>query len=146
MKRKRIALAVLLVGVAACAWAGDLYFGGHGDTNSHWTGYSVALASDGLTNWVAYTLDRPGKTTKAPATFHRTDTNEWSAIFDEHVFTTNGGLIGLAGHKLVVLGVDPGGSLTIQDGTEKVTLQKITADELKRIEKGRPNKPSEGTR
>lgn len=132
-----VAAVSSFLGLWACA--DDVYFGGHGDTNTHWTGYSVVLSSDGLTNWVAYTLASPGKITKAPATFHKTHTNEWSATFDEHVFTTNGGLIGLAGHNLVVLDDDSSGTITIQDGPDKVKLKKISADQLKRIEKGGPN-------
>ncbi len=145
---KRIGPFVTLVSTFFALWAcaDDVYFGGHGDINTHWTGYSVHQSTNGLTNWVAYTLERPGKITKAPATFHRTHTNEWSAIFDEHVFTTNGGLIGLAGHKLVVLGVDPSGTITIQDGRDRVRLNKVSADELKQMETGRPNNTPEDIR
>jgi hypothetical protein len=141
-----VAVVSTFFGLWACA--GDVYFGGHGETNWHWTGYSVVLESDGLTNWVAYTIDRSGKITKAPATFHRTHTNEWSAMFDEHVFTTNGRLIGLAGHKLVVLGVDSGRAITIQDGRDKIRLNKISAGGLKELEMetGRPNNTPEDIR
>ena len=145
---KHIGSFVVVVSTFCALWAcaGDIYFGGLGDTNTHWTGYSVQQSTNGLTNWVAYTLERPGKITKAPATFHRTHTNEWSAVFDEHVFTTNGGLIGLAGHKLSVLSVDPGGTITIQDGRDSISLNKVSADKLKQIETGRPNNTPEDIR
>src|SRR5512142_2625165 len=86
MTGERGVIAALLILLVAPAWAADLYFGGYGDTNWHWTGYSVEQSNMVLTNWVAYTLSRPGKIAKAPATFHRISTNGWSAIFDEYLF------------------------------------------------------------
>jgi len=143
MKGKQIICAVFLACTGAAGWASDLYFGGYGDTNSQWTGYSAEQSTIGLTNWVAYTLGQPGKIAKAPATFFRTGTNTWSTVFDEHVFRTNGTVCGLAKHDLTVRGIQYGRAISIQDGQITITLNKISEDELKRIQKGRPNQAPE---
>ena len=144
MKEELIICAVFLVSAGAAAWAGDLYFGGYGDTNSQWRGYSVEQSTTGLTNWVAYTLGKPGKITKAPATFFRTGTNTWSATFNEHVFRTNGTVYGLATHDLTVRDIQEGRAMSIQDGRITLTLSKIAEDEMKCIQKVRPNNAPEG--
>lgn len=139
MEGKRTVIAVLLAGLGVGAWAGDFYFGGYGDTKSQWTGYSVEESPTGLTNWVAYTLAQPGKIAKAPATFQRTSTNTWSAMFDEHVFRTNGTAYGLAKHDLVVCDIQAGRSIEVHDGQVNVLLTKVAEGDLKRIQNGRPN-------
>lgn len=136
---------MLLTGFCAGTWAGDFYFGGYGDTNSRWTGYSVEASSVGLTNWVAYTLKQPGNIAEAPATFHRTSTNAWSAIFEEHVFNTNGSAYGLAKHELTVCDNQPVGIIVVRDGQTDLILNKVPENELKRIQTGRSNQVPEGT-
>ncbi len=131
----------------ACAQsqADDVYFGGHGDTGSQWTGYSVQLSAAGLTNWTAYTLSRRGGIQRAPATVHTAGTNKWSLIFDEHIFTGNTQAYGLAKHELVVIRVKVGESVTVQDGLTELILKRMSPEQLKRVEKGGPNQAAEAT-
>lgn len=111
--------------------ADDIYFGGQGDTNSHWVGFGVQMTSSGATNWTAYTLGSRGKIKRAPATFLSAGSNRWSAIFDEHVFSTNKTEgYGLANHKLEVLILKTGEFILIQDGSERLTLKKTSEQEL----------------
>ena len=145
MKRKRTVIAVLLAGLGVGAWAGDFYFGGYGDIKSQWTGYSVEELPTGLTNWVAYTLSQPDKITRVPATFQRTGANTWSAMFDEHVFRTNGTVYGLAKHNLSVCDIQAGRTIVVQDGQINLALSMVAEKELIRIQNGYPNKAPEGT-
>lgn len=144
MNGQRIICAVFFAGTCAAAWASNLYFGGYGDVNTQWTGYSVEQTTTGLTNWVAYTLGKPGKIAKAPASFFRTGTNTWSAVFDEHVFKTNGTVYGLANHDLTVLDIQKERAMSLQDGQITLTLSRISADELKCMQEGRSSQAPEG--
>lgn len=139
MIKRQILLAIALISHGAQVWAGDFYFGGYGDIKHQWTGYSVKQTKSGLTNWIAYTLAEPGKITIAPATFHQNHTNTWSAIFDEHVFGTNGTGYGLSAHNLTVRNIQEGRAITLQDGQTNVTLKILSETELSRIQNGSPN-------
>jgi hypothetical protein len=54
MSAFRAFVFLLLAGMAA--YGADCYFGGTGDTNSHWASYRLCVATNSFT-WMAYTLD-----------------------------------------------------------------------------------------
>ena len=154
MTGRTTAIGFLFLAAATCGGEEPFYFGGYGDTNRHWTGCSVEDTQRGLTNWCAYTLKARGVIGKAPASYTSTGSNTWSMIFDEHVFTTNNAgtvawflpMYALARHDLRVVGVVPKTRISIVDGTNKVTLNIMAAEELKRVtQRGAPNQAPEDT-
>lgn len=145
---------LFLLAAVPCGRAEEVYFGGHGDTNRHWTGYSVQVTPHGLTNWCAYTLSERGVIGKAPASSFSSGSNMWFMIFDEHVFTTNHvgtaawflPMYALTRHELRVVDVVPRTRINIVDGTNRVTLALISDDKLQQItQRGAPNQVPEVT-
>lgn len=149
MKTLNTWITILFGFACTIACADDLYFGGMGETNTHWIGYQISLRTTKSIAWTAYTLDstKDAEIKIAPAIFSPVGTNAWTAIFDEHAFTTNGEvIIGLSKHDLHILSIRDGQSIQIQDGKDKIELLKISSDALKQIRDGQiPNKSSTQT-
>ena len=133
------AIVLLFVALAcAAARADDLYFGGSGDTNTHWVGYLASVGAHPIT-WTAYTLDpdKRGRIKIAPATFSPAGTNAWTAIFDEYVLRTNGAAIGLAYHHIHITSRRDRQSIQVQDGKEAFDLLRLSPEDLRAIKRGR---------
>jgi len=132
---------MVLTLVSMATHAADLYFGGTGDTNSHWVGYQVSVDTNSFA-WKAYTLDlaRRGRIQIAPATFTQVGSNTWTAVFDEHVRRGNGEVYGLAHHELqITIGPDRQ-CIRVRDGREAFDLLRVSPEDLKVIKSGRiPN-------
>jgi len=142
MNMFRVSIFLFFAFVCVAARADDVYFGGSGDTKTHWVGYRVTVSSNSIT-WTAYTLDlaRHGKIKIAPATFSPAGTNRWTATFDEYVFRTNAVVAGLASHNLQIISTRDRQSIQIQDGKEILNLLRMSPEDLRAIKSGRiPNK------
>jgi hypothetical protein len=138
-----LCISVLLSLALVClpARAGDLYFGGIGDTNTHWVGYRVSATKNAF-SWTAYTLDpaKRGSIKIAPATFSRAGTNAWTAVFDEYVLRKNAEVVGLARHDLRIISRRDPQSIQIQDGKDTLELFKMSPEDLAALKAGRiPN-------
>src|SRR4051812_965270 len=110
---RHVYLAAIVLLAHFSSRGGETYFGGHGDTNSHWVGYELKV-SRGAMKWKAYTLaaEQRGKIKEAGATFFQEGTNSWSGIFEEiEVGSTGSNVVydvtyGLSHHTLHVVKSD----------------------------------------
>jgi hypothetical protein len=141
MNTLRLSVLLSLALVCLPARAGDLYFGGFGDTNTHWVGYRVSATTNAF-SWTAYTLDpaKRGSIKIAPATFSAAGTNTWTAVFEEYVLRKNAEVVGLARHDLRIISRRNPQSIQIQDGKDTLKLFKMSPDDLAALKAGRiPN-------
>jgi hypothetical protein len=132
-------LVLLLASMATDA--ADFYFGGTGNTNSHWVGYQVAVDTNSFT-WTAYTLDpaRRGRINIAPATFAPVRSNTWTAKFDEYFRRGNGEGYGLARHELRISIRPDRQAIRVRDGADAFDLLRVSREDLSVIRNGRiPN-------
>ena len=140
-------LFAALAYASACviAHADDVYFGGLGNTNRQWTGYSVQLSDYGLTNWATYILVERGIIGEAPASFHQVSNNFWKVIFDDHIYITNNivtvaeslPMYALVMHNLHILEVTPGVTIRLLDETNELSLVRMSPADLRHIKDGK---------
>jgi len=137
---------VLYLGLMCfAAHADGVYFGGIGDTNTHWIGYRVSVTSN-LITWTAYTLStaRHGRIKTAPAKFWPVGTNTWTAIFDEHGFQGNKQIIALNKHTIRLVSSRDPELIQIQDGKDILNLRRMSERDLEVLKSGRIPSPRSG--
>ena len=142
MNTLRIPVFLFMAFAGLSVRADTIYFGGIGDTNTHWVGYRVSVATNSIT-WTAYTLDpaKRGRIKAAPATFSPAGTNTWTAMFDEYVLQKNAEAIVLARHELRIISSGDDELIQIQDGKDIVKLLRMSPEDVAALKGGRiPNK------
>jgi hypothetical protein len=145
MSALRTSAFLALVLASAATPAADSYFGGTGDTNSHWVGY-LASVNTNLFTWTAYTLDpaKRGRIKNAPATFTPMGSNTWTANFDEYFRRGDAEGYGLAHHELRI-NIKPGRqAIRVQDGREAFDLLRVSREDSNVIKSGRIPNPQGG--
>jgi hypothetical protein len=138
--------AFLVLALASiAAHAADFYFGGTGDTNTHWVGFQLAVDTSSFA-WKAYTLDpaRRGRIKIAPATFTLVRSNTWTANFDEYFRRGNGEGYGLAHHELQISIRPDRRFIQVHDGREVLDLLRVSREDLVVIKSGRIPNPQRG--
>jgi len=145
MKTLRASIFLFFALFCMAGRSDDRYFGGSGDTNTHWVGYQVSVAATSMI-WTAYSLDpaKRGRIKIAPATFSPAGTNVWTAIFDENVFQSNEVVTGLASHSIQLISNRERRFLRIRDGEKLIDLAMMPPEDLRAVDGGViPDQPHE---